>query len=491
MADGLRGPTGQAGAVDGNNSTTHADHAASRSTIFALSSAPGRAGVAVIRLSGPRAHEVAAQMAGALPPVRTASLRRLVDPSDGDASEERLLDHALVLRFDAPHSFTGEDVVEFHVHGGRAVVDGVLSALATMRGLEPAEPGAFTRRAFDHGKLDLTGVEGLADLIDADTVAARDLALAQAGGSLRETYERWRTTLIQAQALTEAAIDFSDEADVSDDAFGQASALVGKLGEALRAHLADANRGEIIRSGYRVALTGLPNAGKSSLLNALVQRDAAIVAATPGTTRDVIEVKIDVGGQAVVLWDTAGVRETADEIERQGVERALARADDADLVLWLWAPGTSPRVPAALKALPVVALATKADVRPATEPGPAGGSAVAVGSPDAEASPEPPAAISVRTGEGMAAFTAWLAGRAAAATASAGSNAPPPTRPRHRYELQRVVAALEAFANGPADETELRAEDLRQAALALGRLTGRVDVEHVLDEIFGSFCIGK
>lgn len=308
----------------------YANHMTDASTIFALSSAPGRAGVAVIRVSGPSVGYVLNRMVAPRPKPRSAVYRTIQHPRTGEA-----LDRAVVLWFAAPKSETGEDVAEFQVHGSRAVVAAVLSALGEIDGCRLAEPGEFARRAFENGKLDLAEIEGLADLIEAETDAQRRQALAQAGGSLSKLYESWRSRLIEIAALTEAAIDFSDEGDVSASAFAEARnrAVISK--DEIAAHLNDGHRGEILRDGFRVALLGPPNAGKSSLLNALARRDAAIVSAEAGTTRDVIEVRLDLGGLPVIVSDTAGIREASSEIEREGIRRSLAAARDADLVIWL------------------------------------------------------------------------------------------------------------------------------------------------------------
>ncbi len=437
------------------------------STIFALSSGLGRAGIAVVRVSGPRASAAVLALAGGLPKARRAALHALVDP----LSKARL-DQALVLWFPAPQSFTGEDCAELHVHGGRAVVAGVLAALGRIEGLRLAEPGEFTRRAFENGKLDLTQAEGLADLIDAETEAQRSQALRQMGGALRQAAERWRETLIRAMALTEAAIDFSDEADVSLKAVGQARVLATGLADELQVVLADGVRGEILRDGYPVAILGPPNAGKSSLLNALSQRDVAIVSDEPGTTRDVVEVRLDLRGIPVLFMDTAGLRDAPGKVEREGIRRALERAETAQLVLWV-VDATTPKfqLPGELvgRSETVLRVLNKVDAGPR------------IAGVDA--------AISTVTGEGIAELLDEIARRAAEATGSGES--PLVTRARHRAMLVETLAGCRAFLDGDADETELRAEDLRRAAHSLGRLTGRVDVEEVLGEIFGRFCIGK
>src|SRR5262245_58100121 len=296
-------------------------------TIYALSSGQGRAGVAVIRVAGPAAGTTLDCLAPPRPRPRFAALRTLRNAAG------EVLDGALVLWLPGPKTETGEDMAEFHVHGGRAVVAGGLEALSAIARLRLAEPGEFARRAFENGKIDLTAAEALADLVDADTAAQRRQALRQAGGALARLYDSWRADLIRAQALTESAIDFSDEADVSAQACEEARALVARLLPALQQHLDDGRRGEILREGFRVAIAGPPNVGKSSLLNALARREAAIVSDEAGTTRDVIELTLDLGGAPVVLSDTAGIRVAEGKVEREGIRRAVARARGADLVL--------------------------------------------------------------------------------------------------------------------------------------------------------------
>ena len=299
-------------------------------TIFALSTAPGRAGIAVIRVSGPAAGDLVDALAPPRAKKRFAALRRIRDPQTGET-----IDDGLVIWFGAPRTETGEDMAEFHVHGGAAIVKAMLAVLGRQPGCRLAQPGEFARRAFANGKLDLAQVEGLADLVDAETEAQRRQALGQMRGALSELYEGWRADLIRASALVEAAIDFSDEGDVASNAIEVAQGIVAELQAAIGAHLDDGHRGEILRDGFRVVLAGPPNAGKSSLLNALARRDAAIVSEEAGTTRDVIEVRLDLEGLPVIVTDTAGVREAQGAVEQEGIRRTLAHARDADLVLWL------------------------------------------------------------------------------------------------------------------------------------------------------------
>jgi len=436
-------------------------------TIYALSSAAGRAGVAVIRVSGPAAADAVGALSGRPPGrVRAAELRLL-----GAAGDEPL-DHALVLWFAGPASFTGEDVAEFHVHGGRAVVAGVLAALARVPGLRLAEAGEFTRRAFENGKLDLTAAEGLADLIDAETSAQRRQALRQMEGALGGLYEGWRERLMRLLAHTEAEIDFPDE-ELPGDLLARLGPEITALRAEIEAHLNDGGRGERLRDGVEVAIVGPPNVGKSSLLNRLARREAAIVADEAGTTRDVLEVRLDLGGVPVTLADTAGLREAAGAVEREGVRRALARAEAADLRI----------VVAALRADGGLdgdfALARAGDLKVVNK--------ADLGSFAAADT----LAVSAASGTGIDALEEAL--RGAVASRFEASERPVITRARHREGLEacagalgRASAALEA---GRA--AELVAEDLRLAARALGRITGRVDVEDLLDVVFRDFCIGK
>lgn len=444
----------------------------SADTIYALSSAPGRAGVAVLRVSGPAAGKVLELMAAPCPQPRRAAFRSLRHPTSGG-----LLDKVVVLFFSKPASETGEDVAEIHTHGGRAVVRAVLEALGTVPGCRMAEPGEFARRAFQHGKLDLTEAEGLADLVDAETEAQRQQALRQASGDLSQLYEGWRSRLIEATALVEAAIDFSDEADVASDAVKLARERVAALVSEITGHLQDGRRGEILREGFRVVLAGPPNAGKSSLMNAIAKRDVAIVSEEAGTTRDAIEVHLDLGGLPVIVTDTAGVREAAGSIEREGIRRTLARVREADLVLWIMdAQQPETHLPGDLQdqADRTLFVLNKIDL---------------VAIDRAAAMPDDILAISVKTGQGLAELTDRLA---AIAEQRIGSReAPAITQARHRQLVEVCHAALSDFLALAAGDVELRAEDLRRAAQALGRITGRVDVEDVLDHIFGRFCIGK
>lgn len=445
----------------------YANRMAVGTTIFALSSGPGKAGVAVIRVSGPAVRDIMGRMAAPDVGDRQAAFRRILHPVSG-----ALLDRAVVVFFAAPKSETGEDVVEFQVHGGRAVVRAVLDALATIPNCRMAEPGEFARRAFDHGKLNLVEVESLADLVDAETDAQRAFAL-ESGGQIATLYDDWRARLIEIAALTEAAIDFSDEGDVSSSAFESARARAKPLAHDLAAHLADGHRGEILRNGFRVVLLGAPNAGKSSLLNALARRDAAIVSEEAGTTRDVIEVRLDLDGYPVIVTDTAGIRETTGAIEQEGIRRSLAAARGGDLNVWLSETGLdSP--PSEISRETLLAVRTKIDLESTA----AAGSALG---------------ISAKTGAGLAELTSEIARRAKRAMTRFDDPAAMPAvaQARHRGLLESASQSLQDFLTGPADELELRAEDVRRAAHALGRITGRIDVEDVLGTIFSRFCIGK
>ncbi|MFO1097549.1 MAG: tRNA uridine-5-carboxymethylaminomethyl(34) synthesis GTPase MnmE [Xanthobacteraceae bacterium] len=461
-----------------------------RDTIFALSSGRPPAAIAVVRMSGPQAGNALRALIGRLPAPREAVLARVRDPGNGE-----IIDDALALWFPGPKSVTGEDVAELHVHGGRAVVAAVLAALGRLPRCRPAEAGEFTRRAFDNGKLDLTRVEGLADLIAADAEAQRRQALRQLRGLLSDRAEAWRTALIAALALVEARIDFSDEGDVPEDLITPALAAARALRDEIAAALSDQRRGERLREGLVVAIAGPPNAGKSSLINRIARREAAIVSPYAGTTRDVIEVHLDLGGAPVTLLDTAGIRESEDPVEQEGVRRARARAAEADLVLW------------------VVDAAAKAEATLGDKQAPAEGASkgeqgngkpscwTIVNKIDLGAGVNEPAsltknesvrsfAISARTGEGLVDLLDALEGFAA--DVIGGGEPVLITRERHRLALQETVAALDrALAEPPADREEIVAEELRLAARALGRLVGRVDVEDVLDVIFRDFCIGK
>jgi tRNA modification GTPase len=445
-------------------------------TIVALATGAGRAGVAVIRLSGPAAGAtLQALTARDLPRPRMATREAFCDPRTGVS-----LDDGLALWFPGPHSFTGEDVAELHIHGGPAVIAAVVDACLRQPGVRPAEPGEYTRRAFENGKLDLAEAEGLADLVDAETEGQRRQALRQRRGALSAVYEGWRGRLIEAASLIEAEIDFPDE-DLPGALAQRAGPILEALADDMGQHLNDAHRGERIRDGYRIAIIGPPNAGKSSLLNALAQREAAIVSDIPGTTRDVVEVRLVLAGYPVWIADTAGLREAADAIEAEGVRRALARAEEADLRIGIVEAGAdvSDAVGAVLGKDDLL-VQSKLDLLgpPASRrPTPA------------HAGETPAVQVSAVTGEGLRELEALITQRVADALGR--EEAPVLTRARHRRlveearrALMRAIPALDAGA-------DLAAEDVRVAADQIGRLTGRIDVEDLLGEIFSSFCIGK
>ncbi len=440
-------------------------------TIFALSSGPGRAAVAVFRLSGPGAAAAIERLSGAAPgTARQAVLRLLREPRRGEA-----IDRGLVLWFPAPARFTGEDMAEFQVHGGRAVAAAMVEALAAVEGVRPAEPGEFSRRAFEHGRLDLTEAEGIADLVAAETAAQRRQALRQADGALSELYETWRRGLIEASARVEVEIDFSDE-DLPENLSDAVRPYILRVCDEIAQHLDDDHRGERLRDGFYVAIVGPPNAGKSSLLNRLAGRDAAIVSALAGTTRDVIEVHLDLGGYPLILADTAGLRESLDAIESEAVRRALARAEAADLKLLVFDGASWPALDPATAALidqGSVVVVNKADLIDGCR------------LPDLEAAAG--LLLSCKTGAGMAELVEILTGAAQARIEPAAT--PALTRARHRAALEDCRDALTRFCAGGAHE--LAAENLRLAVRAVGRVTGRVDVEEILDVVFRDFCIGK
>ena len=452
-----------------------------RSTIFALSSGRPPAAIAVVRVSGPRAGAALERLIGRLPEPRKAALARVRDP----VSRE-IIDEALALWFPAPRSETGEDVAELQLHGGQAVIAGVLDALATIEGCRAAEAGEFTRRAFENGRLDLTAVEGLADLIAAETQAQRRLAYRQLKGLIGDRAEGWRHRLIEALALVEARIDFSDEADVPEDLLSPALFAAQQLRDEIAGVLADGRRGERLRDGLVVAIAGPPNAGKSTLLNRLARREAAIVSPYAGTTRDVIEVHLDLDGYPVTLLDTAGIRDSAEPVEQEGVRRARERAAAADLVLWVIDPSAGGLAangyPANLANVEVWLIRNKSDQVAA--------SSCATGGKSNRNEYKFTLSISALTGVGVEALTVALSSYAK--TYFAATESAVITRARHRHALEETVAALDrALARDHSTDEELIAEELRSAATALGRLTGRVDVEDILDVIFRDFCIGK
>lgn len=439
---------------------------ATQDTIFARASGAGQAAVTVLRLSGPDTGLVLDRLTGGRPPPRSARLRRLRAAAGGE-----ILDLALVLWFPAPGSYTGEDAAELHLHGGAAVLAGVCNALVVL-GCRPAEPGEFTQRAFLHGKLDLIQAEAIADLVAAETAAQRRQALRQADGALSGLYRDWTAQAARILAHQEAAIEFEMD-DLPSDLPAKARAEAARLAAEIERHLDDGRRGERLREGLSIAILGAPNAGKSSLLNALVQREAAIVSAQPGTTRDIVECRLDLGGVPAVLADTAGLRQTEDDIEREGVRRARARATEADLILAVFASDAHPDAETlAVAARPeAILVASKCDL---------------AGTPTALHG-RPLIRTSARTGEGLSELRAAL--DSAAARQAGLAEAPLLTRTRHRAALTEAAARLCEGQEAPMPE--LAAEAYRGAVRALARLTGHVGVEDILDLVFADFCIGK
>ncbi|MGH6818349.1 MAG: tRNA uridine-5-carboxymethylaminomethyl(34) synthesis GTPase MnmE [Methylovirgula sp.] len=436
-----------------------------RDTIYALASGQGRAAIAVLRISGTHVRNIVAALVGKQPEPRRAHLVTFKDPNSGAP-----LDQGLVLFFPGPGSFTGEDCAEFHIHGGTAVVAAMIAALADFVKTRPAEAGEFTRRAFENGKLDLTEVEGLADLVDAETEAQRRQALRQAEGGLRHKAEGWRAALLEASALLEAEIDFADEADIAPLARKKLAGILAPVRADLEAALAMGRAGERLRDGLVVVIVGPPNAGKSTLLNALARREAAIVSPLPGTTRDAIEVRLDLAGVPVTLIDTAGLRAAREVIEQIGIDRARAKAEAADLVLWLSEAGAPAphEFPADARVWPIL---TKIDLQPGYS------------------SPEDAIALSAATGENLGVLVDRLVDFAR--TAVGGGEPALITRERHRKAFAAAAGALRRAKAGIDDPVELLAEELRTAVRALEILIGRIDVEDVLGEIFARFCIGK
>ena len=483
--------------------------ASSADTIFAPATAAGRAAIAVLRLSGPETGRAVSLLAGDLPPPRSARRRRLADPETGEP-----LDDGLVLWFPAPASFTGEDVAEFHLHGSRAVVAAVIDVLRRL-GLRLAEPGEFTCRAFLNGKLDLVQAEAVADLAMAETEAQRRQALRQLEGELGGLYRDWSQRLTRTLAHLEAAIDFPDEdlpPEIENRILNEVRALAAEIGR----HLADGHRGERLRDGISVAILGPPNAGKSSLLNRIARREAAITSPIAGTTRDIVEVALDLGGYPVLLADTAGLRDSEDAVEREGLRRALRRAAEAEIRLFVF----DARDPAAADGAATwpgpdtILVANKIDLVGEAPLRPTGGrgrgpshsdgrvrwaTATAVAPPTSprpspprgaerenEALPRAAMAVSALTGEGLDALLSALSARI---VETYRIEAPLLTRARHRQALEEAAAALAGAL--AADLPELRAEDLRLALRSLGRITGTVDVEDLLNVIFRDFCLGK
>jgi len=432
-------------------------------TIFALATPPGRGAIAVIRLSGPGVEATLTALGAPHLKPRLASVRNL-----SHAGEH--IDQALVLRFIAPSSYTGEDSAELHLHGGRAVVEAAGQALIAL-GVRPAEPGEFTRRAFQNGRMDLAQAEAVADLIDAETTAQAKQALGQLDGRLSETYAGFRHDLLHALALVEAEIDFPDE-EVPDNLARAAGPVLDRLAGDLRRAVDTGRRGERVRDGYRIVLIGETNAGKSSLFNALVSREAAIVTPIAGTTRDVLDADLVIGGYAVTLSDTAGLRESDDPVEAEGVRRARLRAEQADLRLWVRAPGDPEGVAADYARLDDLVIANKADLGPAQS---GGGHEIL--------------SVSTRSGQGLSALHDWIAARLARDLS--GADFPAITRERHRLRLTEALSAVDGARAALDVAPEMAGDDLRRAADALSRVTGAIGVEDILGQVFSTFCIGK
>lgn len=430
-----------------------------RDTIFALSSGALPAGIAVVRISGPKAHEALATLCKSVPVPRTA-VKRVIHAADGN-----VIDEALVLVFSAPLSFTGEDCVEIHTHGSRAVAAALYGALSRIPGLRLADAGEFSRRAFENGKLDLVEIEGLADLLQAETEMQRRLAIEQGLGRQSALYSDWSKRLTYARAMIEAELDFADEEDIPGSVSDRTWAAIASLKQEIDDHLATAAAGEIIRDGFKVVIAGPPNAGKSSLLNRIGQRDIAIVTDIAGTTRDILTVDVDLDGYLVRFFDTAGLHESEDTVEREGIRRAKDAARSADLLLLLSPIDSGPQHFSDVLSTDMIRVGTKADIF-----GESGRFDIC---------------ISTETGDGIDALKALIAGRVATRWQGGLS----PVRERQRIWLGDASHLLQEALEG--SELDLRAESLRAAAASIGRITGRVDAEHLLDVIFGEFCIGK
>ncbi len=436
-------------------------------TICALASGPPPSAIAIIRISGPAVSEVGKRfLASGLPEPKRAALTCIHDTAG------ELIDQGIALHARAPHSYTGEDTLELYLHGGPAVIDHALRALTSVSGIRLAEPGEFTRRAFENGKLDLTEAEGVADIIEAETTAQKSQALRQLGGGLTEIYDAWREELTGALALIEVMIDFPDEGDVPEDTAAPILERLGKVIAEIETGLGDRGVGERIRDGFRIAIVGPPNAGKSSILNRLARREAAIVTDIAGTTRDIVEVRVILGGQVVWIADTAGLRETEDVVEAEGVRRARRAAAEADLRIHV-IDGAAPSPPPGPIEPQDIVVFNKADARPAA------------------LAPDGALPLSAATGEGIDTLESWIAGFVSQRAASV--EAPVITRARHREKLAAGLASLVSARNALAQDigAELAAEDVRMALRQLSSVIGKVDVEDVLGAVFSKFCIGK
>lgn len=436
-------------------------------TICALASGPPPSAIAIIRISGAAVASIGeALLSSGLPAPRRATLTYIYD----SAGEQ--IDQGIALFAAGPHSYTGEDTLELYLHGGPAVIDHALRALTSVSGVRLAEPGEFTRRAFENGKLDLTEAEGVADIIEAETASQKAQALRQLGGGLSEIYDAWREALTGALALVEVMIDFPDEGDVPEDTLRPILARLDQVIAEIESGLGDRGVGERIRDGFRVAIVGPPNAGKSSILNRLARREAAIVTDIAGTTRDVVEVRVVLGGQVVWIADTAGLRETEDVVEAEGVRRARRAAAEADLRIHV-IDGADPSPPPGPVESQDIVVFNKADTRPAI------------------LAPDGALPVSAASGEGIEKLESWIAGFVSGRAASV--EAPVITRARHREKLVAGLSSLKAARAALLDDigAELAAEDIRMALRQLSSVIGRIDVEDVLGAVFSQFCIGK
>lgn len=453
-------------------------------TIYSLASAQGRAGVAVVRLSGTRCAMVLKTLTDKpLPQAHQARIRNLYGRKTSQNSDGVKIDKALVLWMPAPDSFTGEDVLELHIHGGTAVQAALFSALESMENIRQAEPGEFSRRAFEHAKLDLTAAEGLNDLVWAETEAQRVQALRQMDGDLGQLYESWRFRLLKSQALYEANIDFSDE-DIPDSLENVARPEISAVFDEILSHLDDHKQGQQLRSGFQVVIVGAPNVGKSSLLNVLAKDDVAIVSHTAGTTRDTISVRMDLAGYPVTITDTAGIRESDDEIEQEGVRRALAKAQQADLKIMMFDATITKQTMSGFTDLngsefegQSISVFNKCDLAKEQN----------------RSNDFNPTtvhySISVKNGDGIDILLQAI--ETLVVNSMSVGDTPNLTRARHRSSLEECSEGLQRFLDNTNSDPALLAEDIRMAIRSLGKITGQVDVEDMLDIIFGEFCIGK
>lgn len=441
-------------------------------TIFALASAPGKAAVSVVKISGRASKEAIKILSGApLPSSREVVVRWLFNPKTGQK-----IDRAIVFWFSGPRSYTGEDVTEFHIHGGPAVSNALLQILGNISGLRPAEAGEFTRRAFENGKLDLTVAEGIADLVDAETDVQRQQALRQSSGDLSALYDGWRVRLIESRSLIEASIDFSDQ-ELPNDVLDSVPLEVRSIADEISHHLKDGGRGQRLREGIKVTILGPPNAGKSSLINMLSRTEVAIVSPAAGTTRDIIEVHINLDGWPLSIGDTAGLRTAASDLEAEGIRRAVDRADNSDIIILMFDGEFWPNIPRDMKDLvdqKCILVLNKCDLARVANSKPMVGDRQLI-------------SVSCKTGEGVKQLKNAL--KTFLETCYNPSAAPSLTRARHRYSLEICLEALKEF--DLAKGYEIAAEDIRVATNALGKITGKIDVESLLDKIFNDFCIGK